>query len=74
VVKQDTIRELVLQKQKLSQRWVVGIEQSDTLIEEATDVLLRLQEEKDENEEEDNEETKDEQRTTEDNTESLPVP
>ncbi|KAI2509095.1 hypothetical protein MHU86_5343 [Fragilaria crotonensis] len=52
----------------------VGIEQSDTLIEEATDVLLRLQEKKDENEEEDNEETKDEQRTTEDNTESLPVP
>ena len=52
----------------------MGIEQSaDTIIEEATDELVRLQEEKDENEEEDNG-TKDEQCTTEDNTESLSVP
>ena len=52
----------------------MGIEQSaDTIIEEATDELVRLQEEKDENEEEGNG-TKDEQCTTEDNTESLSVP
>jgi len=51
----------------------MGIEQFDTIIEEATDVLLRLQEENDENEEKDNG-TKDEQRTREHNTESLSVP
>ena len=67
VVKQDTTRELVLQKTKDK---ALPIKQSnDTNIEEATDELLRIQEE---NEEDDNA-TKNERSTT-CKTESLSVP